>query len=488
MTICSINPLIVASHSFSFAKNQLCGDSRIRTCSSVNLHSLSIETSLFLIVSPIVVVLIFFITSTHSQQVLTNIPFDCKGRLDGFWRDTRYCDVFHACVAGEQKRSYGCPQVGERFYFDDQTQKCEFASQNAGGCSANQYYGSITGAATVPGSQLSTAGNSRLSLSMAETSNSSFQIRSAFGSMESLRSVARTIYLFEWVKTNVEKLDADSLFIFQTKATDSMPVDGATCSTVASVALPTFFSARPNATGDGSGGRSMELLKLCLRPKRNAPILATRVDAAQVLVAFLWTRQIRCPRVSKKLKRLFNDRPVRIRPIRSDFHLVPSLSQTRILPAVVQIRAVSPRPVSTPVRESVEASMLVPHQAQAEQVKPSLLRLPSIGFVGLGTFTVNSNVNCNNQANNAYLSSPFCNVFHQCIDGTRVDFRCARANNASQDLWWNQETRLCDWPCRVQCNGQIFGSTMTAQQISSESLVFFNNNCRAYPRLFKRNK
>ena len=112
----------------------------------------------------------------------------------------------------------------------------------------------------------------------------------------------------------------------------------------------------------------------------------------------------------------------------------------------------------------------------------------SIRFVGLGTFTVNSNVNCNNQPNNAYLSSPFCNVFHQCIDGTRVDFRCARANYASQDLWWNQETRLCDWPCRVQCSGQIFGSTMTAQQIRSESLIFFNNDCRAYPRFFKRNK
>ena len=111
---------------------------------------------------------------------------------------------------------------------------------------------------------------------------------------------------------------------------------------------------------------------------------------------------------------------------------------------------------------------------------------PFRSFARLGTFTVNSNVNCNNQANNAYLSSPFCNVFHQCIDGTRVDFRCARANNASQDLWWNQETRLCDWPCRVQCNGQIYGSSATAQQIRSESLIFFNNDCRAYPRLFKR--
>ena len=59
----------------------------------------------------------------HNQKVVVNVPFDCKGRLDGHWRDTRYCDIFHACIAGEQKRSYGCYQVGDRFYFDDATQK-----------------------------------------------------------------------------------------------------------------------------------------------------------------------------------------------------------------------------------------------------------------------------------------------------------------------------------------------------------------------------
>ena len=59
----------------------------------------------------------------QNQKVIVNVPFDCKGRIDGHWRDARYCDVFHACIAGEQKRSYGCNQIGERFYFDDATQK-----------------------------------------------------------------------------------------------------------------------------------------------------------------------------------------------------------------------------------------------------------------------------------------------------------------------------------------------------------------------------
>jgi hypothetical protein len=59
----------------------------------------------------------------QNQKIVVNVPFDCKGRIDGHWRDVRYCDIFHACIAGEQKRSYGCNQIGERFYFDDASQK-----------------------------------------------------------------------------------------------------------------------------------------------------------------------------------------------------------------------------------------------------------------------------------------------------------------------------------------------------------------------------
>ena len=59
---------------------------------------------------------------TLNQKEIVNVPFDCKGRYDGHWRDARYCDVFHACLAGEQKRSYACFQVAERFYFDDAAQ------------------------------------------------------------------------------------------------------------------------------------------------------------------------------------------------------------------------------------------------------------------------------------------------------------------------------------------------------------------------------
>lgn len=60
---------------------------------------------------------------TEDQNLITGISFDCSGKVSGFYRDTRYCDVFHACVYGKQLKTYPCPQVGDKFYFDEKTQK-----------------------------------------------------------------------------------------------------------------------------------------------------------------------------------------------------------------------------------------------------------------------------------------------------------------------------------------------------------------------------
>ncbi len=94
---------------FGFENNSPLKEKKI-TPMNKNLHS---KYSNFILLPP----------PTQNQREVVNVPFDCKGRIDGHWRDTRYCDVFHACIAGEQKRSYACFQVGERFYFDDASQK-----------------------------------------------------------------------------------------------------------------------------------------------------------------------------------------------------------------------------------------------------------------------------------------------------------------------------------------------------------------------------
>jgi hypothetical protein len=104
----------------------------------------------------------------------------------------------------------------------------------------------------------------------------------------------------------------------------------------------------------------------------------------------------------------------------------------------------------------------------------------------LDTINVDSDVSCTGQADHTFVASRYCNVFHRCVSGRRLDFRCARAANATYDLWWNSQTNLCDWPCRTQCNDALFASSSSSQQIRAESLAFFNNDCRAYP--FSSNK
>ena len=51
------------------------------------------------------------------------IPFNCLGRPTGHYRDSRFADIFHACVYGSQRKTYACPIVGERTYFDEITKR-----------------------------------------------------------------------------------------------------------------------------------------------------------------------------------------------------------------------------------------------------------------------------------------------------------------------------------------------------------------------------
>lgn len=77
---------------------------------------------------------------TIIENLVGGISFDCRGRSTGHWRDTKYCDIFHACVFGIQRKTYVCPYVGERTYFDETTRRCEFVYRNPHGCGSNSYY------------------------------------------------------------------------------------------------------------------------------------------------------------------------------------------------------------------------------------------------------------------------------------------------------------------------------------------------------------
>ena len=68
------------------------------------------------------------------ENTIGGIPFDCRFKPTGHWRDGYFCDIFHACVHGYQRKTYACPIVGERTYFDELTQRCEFVSLNPAIC------------------------------------------------------------------------------------------------------------------------------------------------------------------------------------------------------------------------------------------------------------------------------------------------------------------------------------------------------------------
>ncbi len=73
------------------------------------------------------------------ENTVGGIAFDCRGLPTGHWRDPQFCDVFHACVHGYHRKTYTCPIVGLRTYFDEITQKCEFVHMNPAGCGINSY-------------------------------------------------------------------------------------------------------------------------------------------------------------------------------------------------------------------------------------------------------------------------------------------------------------------------------------------------------------
>ncbi len=57
------------------------------------------------------------------ENTLGGVDFDCSYLPSGHFRDNQFCDVYHACVHGFRRKTYTCPIVGKRTYFDEITQR-----------------------------------------------------------------------------------------------------------------------------------------------------------------------------------------------------------------------------------------------------------------------------------------------------------------------------------------------------------------------------
>lgn len=91
-------------------------------------------------------------TSQQEELLIVGIPFDCTNKPTGFYKDPKYCDIFHVCVGFVQRKTYGCPQSGNRFYYDESLKMCEFKSRNPNGCPLNTYYQQV-----IPQKQIDTS-------------------------------------------------------------------------------------------------------------------------------------------------------------------------------------------------------------------------------------------------------------------------------------------------------------------------------------------
>ncbi|CAF1109060.1 unnamed protein product [Adineta ricciae] len=351
----------------------------------------------------------------QNQKVVVNVPFDCKGRIDGHWRDTRYCDVFHACIAGEQKRSYGCNQIGERFYFDDASQKCEFASRNLNGCQSNQYYTAIEPIPAVPGAQLATEAPT-------EPWKIFIQSREQF----SCTGKQDGFYASRWCNVFYRCYTGIASAFLCPKMPSGARLWWVQHGSPQGVAQETAQCTWPCETGrrcSSSGGIIVD---------SGSTVSENQQEAESVFSQSLCT----------------------------------SSSSSSSSGSYNPGQGAGVAGTGSNGQQSISPSGPGTTSGQAGNVD--------------GSFYVDSDVSCISQADGVFLGSRYCNVFHRCVSGTRRDFRCPRATNTPYDLWWNQQTQQCDWPCRIPCSGTVFGTATTAQQVRTENALLFSNECAGY--------
>jgi hypothetical protein len=49
---------------------------------------------------------------------------------------------------------------------------------------------------------------------------------------------------------------------------------------------------------------------------------------------------------------------------------------------------------------------------------------------------------------------------------------------APYELWWNDATGACDWPCKVGCNKAVYGTSKSAKEIASQDTALNIDECR----------
>ena len=317
------------------------------------------------------------------EELVSGIGFDCRGRPNGHWRDTQFCDVFHACVNNEQKKTYSCAQLGgQRTYFDEETRRCEFVKTGSvSPCATNSFFKSA------PSSESASMGGAK-SAGQVVSRESSEGWRQFIRGRESFSCASRMdgFYASRWcnvfyrcflgVKTEFlcpKMINSDRLWWVQHGSSQETPQTSAAC----------VWPCETKKKCSSPGGSIVE-------------VGDGKYDESGDEAERVW----------------------RISNCAGDSGL------------------------------------------------DDVFRL------------ADADKSCQGQPEGAFFASQYCNVFHRCNNGKRKDFQCPKATNTPYDLWWNDEKSQCDWPCKVNCNKQIYASEKSALQIQNEDRSLNEVECR----------
>jgi len=461
---------------------------------------------------------------TVQEQTISGISFDCTGKPTGPNKDTQYCDIYHACVFGKQQKTYGCAQNGERFYYDEKTQKCEFASKNPSGCSSGSYYTPLTPSAQNGGGY----GNQQLPQPIPSNNGNngynnyqqpSFPVHPTQAPQPFAPQTTGQVPFNPYGNQNnfgnnnnnnqpQEEVEPWKLYVRQNEQfACSDKSDGFYASKWCNVYYRCFNKIK------------YEFLCAVMQSGERLWWMShsTSQSVPQPQAQCQWPCDIGRPCSS----------PGGILKVNGNSVSDSTSDAQRILDAC-------PKPNSNnqnnnnggyaqPSNGGNNGGYAQPSNggnnggyAQPSNggnnggyAQPSNggnnggYAQPSNGGNngGFGSYGSNSNYNsypsqggnggnggngqtgednsndlfripdsdnvCQGVSDGSFVSNPkYCNVFHVCVKGVRKDFLCAKGSS-TYDLWWNDATRQCEWPCKLQCSKQIFGSSSSAAEIAT---------------------
>lgn len=383
----------------------------------------------------------------QQQTDLQSIKFDCTGKPTGPNKDTKYCDVYHACVFGKQAKTYVCDHLGERFYYDEMTQRCEFASNNPLACPSNMYFQPVRTQLAQLSRQYTDTSNTQ-STSYGSSSNTGTQQSSSYAS--SGTQYGGSQYQSSYPSTSYQNSGSGSSYPSGGSGS-SYPSgssgSGSSSQTIAPWQAYVNQNEQFSCSGKQDGfypSRWCNVFYRCFYGIKSDFLCAMNNDGTRLW----WTAH-------------------------STSQAVPQQSAQCVFPCQQKRQCTSPGGVlmdsQNPSDSTQAAQQILSSCPTNANYNPNPSGQPVPDNSNDQVRIPDTTNYCQGVPDGVQIANPqYCNVFHVCIAGIRKDQICAKGPGGQYDLWWNDQTKRCDYPCVTQCSKSIYGSQGNAQQIQAQ--------------------